>query len=301
MRRRYSFASVIVGKNGLRKEGLVGILRSANFHILASVSSADDLIACKIQPGPLLFLVVQSADELDNGVDRIALLKQRHPAARIVIVADHYRPDEVVASFRAGVNGFFVDGMGCDAFIKSLELVMMGETVFPPAFLTYVFDAESGHAREVGMRQDNEATLAPTQEATAPQLSPREQSILRCLIEGDSNKCIARKIDIAEATVKVHVKAILRKIRVQNRTQAAIWGMNHRSMAAPANGRLAYLNREETDERRPVSAAESGEIKQIQPQLRLGVISYETNAHAARDHRLGRSGVETGGLIRLRK
>jgi len=52
--------------------------------------------------------------------------------------------------------------------------------------------------------------------------------ILHCLIRGDSNKSIARKIDIAEATVKVHVKAILRKTRVQNRTQAAIWGMNHR-------------------------------------------------------------------------
>jgi two-component system, NarL family, nitrate/nitrite response regulator NarL len=52
---------------------------------------------------------------------------------------------------------------------------------------------------------------------------------MRCLINGDSNKAIARKIDITEATVKVHIKAILRKIRVHNRTQAAIWAMNHRS------------------------------------------------------------------------
>ncbi|XSC41943.1 response regulator transcription factor [Bradyrhizobium sp. RDT10] len=62
-----------------------------------------------------------------------------------------------------------------------------------------------------------------------PRLSPRERSIMRCLIEGDSNKCIARKIEIAEATVKVHIKAILRKIHVQNRTQAAIWGSITRS------------------------------------------------------------------------
>ena len=74
-----------------------------------------------------------------------------------------------------------------------------------------------------------------TEDAIAPLLSPREKSILRCLIEGDSNKCIARKIDIAEATVKVHVKAILRKIRVQNRTQAAIWGMNNGLLKRPAN------------------------------------------------------------------
>jgi two-component system, NarL family, nitrate/nitrite response regulator NarL len=52
------------------------------------------------------------------------------------------------------------------------------------------------------------------------------------LLNGDANKVIARKVDIAEATVKVHVKAILRKIRVQNRTQAAIWAMNCRLFAA---------------------------------------------------------------------
>ena len=54
-------------------------------------------------------------------------------------------------------------------------------------------------------------------------------------MEGDSNKCIARKINSAEGTVKVHVKAILRKIRVQNRTQAAIWAMSNDAMTRLAN------------------------------------------------------------------
>jgi two-component system, NarL family, nitrate/nitrite response regulator NarL len=62
-----------------------------------------------------------------------------------------------------------------------------------------------------------------------PRLSSRQKLILNCLIEGDSNKTIARKIHITEATVKVHLKAILRKIRVHNRTQAAIWAMNNGS------------------------------------------------------------------------
>jgi two-component system nitrate/nitrite response regulator NarL len=134
-------------------------------------------------------------------------------------VADHYRLDELVSAFRAGANGYFADVMTCDAFIKSMELLMMGETIFPPA-LSFVLDSEGG-------------ILVTTDDGFAPQLSPREKSILRCLIEGDSNKCIARKIDIAEATVKVHVKAILRKIRVHNRTQAAIWGVNHGSNHQP--------------------------------------------------------------------
>ena len=84
--------------------------------------------------------------------------------------------------------------------------------------------------------ENERAIFVTTDDTIAPQLSPREKSILRCLIEGDSNKSIARKIDIAEATVKVHVKAILRKIRVQNRTQAAIWAMNHGTLAVAQNG-----------------------------------------------------------------
>src|SRR6476660_8697695 len=103
-------------------------------------------------------------------------------------------------------------------FIKSIELVAMGETVFPPAFLSFALDTKSDHGSKAALPDENErAIFVTTEDTVAPQLSPREKSILRCLIEGDSNKCIARKIDIAEATVKVHVKAILRKIRVQNR------------------------------------------------------------------------------------
>ena len=66
-----------------------------------------------------------------------------------------------------------------------------------------------------------------TQIETTPALSPRQLVILRHLISGDSNKSIARKVLLSEATVKVHVKTILRKIRVHNRTQAAIWALNH--------------------------------------------------------------------------
>ena len=100
---------------------------------------------------------------------------------------------------------------------------MMGETIFPSAFLSFILDANLPHLVEAAANdRDGEPILAATEVAIAPQFSPRENLILRCIIEGDSNKCIARKIDIAEATVKVHVRAILRKIRVQNRTQAAI-------------------------------------------------------------------------------
>lgn len=76
----------------------------------------------------------------------------------------------------------------------------------------------------------------PTDPFDLTALSSREEHILRRIGEGDPNKIIARKMGIAEGTVKVHVKAILRKIRVGNRTQADIWLMNN-----PASVRAFHL------------------------------------------------------------
>jgi two-component system nitrate/nitrite response regulator NarL len=121
-------------------------------------------------------------------------------------------------------------------------------------------------------RNDNDRAIAMTAERSiTQQLSPREKSIMQCLIAGDSNKCIARKIDIAEATVKVHVKAILRKIRVQNRTQAAIWGMNHGSLVRPMND---VAN---TSGQFPDSLPIVSDIKQIGGLVRPELLSPPTN------------------------
>jgi DNA-binding NarL/FixJ family response regulator len=227
---RQFFATILVGKSMLLRAGLASILRSTNFRILASVSCTEDVVASKIQQHRPLFIVVHVGDDFDAALEQIILLRDQHPDSRIAIVTDHHRPSELVSAFRAGANGYFVD-MTSAAFIKSLELVMMGETIFPRAFLSIALDPESERLREAAPdEKNNEAILITTDGALTPQLSSRERSILRCLIDGNSNKCIARKMDIAEATVKVHVKAILRKIRVQNRTQAAIWAANNRSL-----------------------------------------------------------------------
>jgi DNA-binding CsgD family transcriptional regulator len=150
--------------------------------------------------------------------------------------------------------------------------LMMGETIFPPAFLSSILCSEIDHFAKAAPRNDNNRALAITAGRNiTQQLSPREQSIMQCLIAGDSNKCIARKIDIAEATVKVHVKAILRKIRVQNRTQAAIWGMNDGSLVPPISDVA------DTSEQFRDSLPVVRNIKQIEASMRPELINPRTN------------------------
>ena len=303
MRQRQSFAIILVGKSILLREGLARILRSASFRILASVSCADDLVPSKLQLHQPLFLVIHTGDDCDAAVEQVKLFRNQYPGGRIAIVADHYRLSELVSAFRAGANGYFVDDvMTCEVFIKSIELVMMGETVFPPAFLSFVLDP-GGDPRVAAAPRDEKETLIRTENTLAPQLSTREKSILRCLIEGDSNKCIARKIDIAEATVKVHVKAILRKIRVQNRTQAAIWGMNNGSVPRLANNNFPPST---FDVRKPLPNPVEviSEIKQIGASAPLAAIGHDANlVDVPRIDRLIGKGINRSadGTARLRK
>ncbi|SDP25538.1 response regulator transcription factor [Afipia sp. GAS231] len=307
MSRHQSFATVLIGKRILVREGIARILRAANFRTSASVSCADDLPPGKLLPRQLLFLIVHAGDDIDVALDQIELLRDTHPGGRIAIVADHYRLDDVASAFRAGVNGYFVDIMTCDLFTKSVELVAMGETIFPPAFLTFALAPERLLVAEAVRR--NESTLAILSRATdtiAPQLSPREQSILQCLTEGYSNKCIARKIDIAEATVKVHVKAILRKIRVQNRTQAAVWGMNNGSSSSPASS-SAVPSTVDAVPRNPTAIEAISAFVPIAPPASPGVINSDANhVEVPRLDHLTRKSINrrtngTNGMARLQK
>jgi DNA-binding NarL/FixJ family response regulator len=304
MSQRKSFAIILVGKSSLLREGLARIFRSANFRILASVSSADDLLPTKLQLQQPLFLVIHTGDDFDTALEQIKLFRNQHPDGRIAIVADHYRLSELVGSFRAGANGYFVDVMACDVFIKSIELVMMGETIFPPAFMPFVLDPEGAPLGEAAPHDgNNRAILIRTNDTLAPQLSTREKSILRCLIEGNSNKCIARKINIAEATVKVHVKAILRKLRLHNRTQAAIWGTNNESVIGLAK-ESSPPSTSDVSNWLPHPVEVISEIKQIGTLVPLGAIGRDANyVEVVARNGLIRNGINrrTDGAVRLRK
>jgi two-component system nitrate/nitrite response regulator NarL len=228
MLRRQLIATVVIGRNVLIREGIAGILRSANFCNVTSVSCVDDLPPGD-QDQEQLALIVHTDNVFDSTIEQLEFLRDRDPRSRIAVVTNHYRQDEMIAAARAGTNGYFADVVNCEVFIKSIELMMIGETVFSQGSLVSV-EIEAGSIFSKTMEQprhDDSKLAVPENDQLVQQLSPRERTVLERLIEGDSNKCIARKIDVAEATVKVHVKAILRKIRVQNRTQAAIWGMNY--------------------------------------------------------------------------
>jgi two-component system nitrate/nitrite response regulator NarL len=239
--------TVLVGANVLLREGLAQILSSANFSIIASTFCADDHVLSTLAQEQHLLLVIDLSDDLDARLRQIESFKQRYPDGRVVVLADQYELSEIVSAFRVGANAYLAKISTSETLIKSIELVMLGVTFLPPEILALISDrrarnrrvASEGHAdvyddggedaEIVGAHAGLNKWAKPAESTYATRLSARQQSILRCLVQGDSNKTIARKMAMAEATVKVHVKAILRKIRVHNRTQAAIWAMSNGS------------------------------------------------------------------------
>ena len=135
----------------------------------------------------------------------------------------------MVQAFQAGLDGLCFTAMNREALIKALELVMLGETYIASALALRLWDEAS---RQRQARPDGAVVVDPAAAAIAGKLSGRETQILSHLTLGASNKHIARELGVAEATVKVHVKAILRKVKAANRTQAAMWAQQHMNLAA---------------------------------------------------------------------
>jgi two-component system, NarL family, nitrate/nitrite response regulator NarL len=114
---------------------------------------------------------------------------------------------------KCGAKGFLPKDISAEALEMSLALILLGEDIFTtPASLKVSLSPPQ--------------RMAASKDLRAP-LSQKETVILKCLETGLSNKGIARELGMAEATVKVHIKAILRKINVENRTQAAVWSMSN--------------------------------------------------------------------------
>lgn len=229
--------TVLSCKNSMLREGLKHILSSTRFKLHSEGMSRDEIILNQNVPGSS-FLVILDANLFPSKLSQgILSIKDQYPQARVVILSDSFDLDDMKSAFQSGADGYCLATTGCEALIKYLDLVMLGELVFPSAaFLSAISDAPS-EADPADTKEITAITVLPAHitlgseahESPIRTLSSRESEILQCLMQGAPNKVIARKLDVAEATVKVHIKAILRKIRVANRTQAAMWAVNHLS------------------------------------------------------------------------
>jgi two-component system nitrate/nitrite response regulator NarL len=205
--------------NPLLRVGLEKILSDAGFGVWREIIEEPSLLP-NIHSEVRVLFIIDGNTYGAGAVEMIAELKARAPEGRIVILADAFQPAAIAAAWDAGAHGFCLSTHRHDVLIKFLELVMLGEAVLPSEIVLSL--AEGGERYAPPLPADA-MPQAEAVELANRKLSNREAEILVCLKEGAPNKVIARRLNLSEATVKVHVKAILKKVGVCNRTQAALW------------------------------------------------------------------------------
>lgn len=223
---------VVIGPGSIFRAGLVSLLGTMGFD---RTEPADDIAALRPMVGEqshdvlLLVLLANLSVSIETVAPMVGELRAIAPFAKIVFLAERLDIELLSACFSAGANAYLLVRISRDALCESLRLVCTGEKVFPSelASLFPELTAVSGDAK------------ISFSTSECKDLSSREAQILQCLTNGQSNKLIARNLDIAEATVKVHVKRILRKVHVANRTQAALWAISKGVAQPPARHDLA--------------------------------------------------------------
>ena len=216
--------TVLLCRNSLVSIGLKHLLQGTSFFITSSASDQAFFSLSYPNTSPALF-ILDGSDTSGHIIDTAKALKDRYPETRIAVIADRFDLGFVKLARSAGIDGFCLSTNYRDVLIKSLELVMLGEAVLPTQVTTLLLDMVPASA-ELNPQEKAGAQMQWS-DPRLQKLSTRESQILHCLTDGAPNKVIARKLDVAEATVKVHVKAILRKIGAANRTQAAMWATTH--------------------------------------------------------------------------
>jgi len=216
----------LLGHNPISLDGLERILKEHGFEIAGSGNNIAALAARfgnnDLAKGRVHIVIIDGPSE-SLGAANLSEISAAFPDARVVVLSDTFDFAVMVDCFREGAVGYIVK-VSSDALVGSLRLIAMGEKVMP------------SNLAEL-LPKHPTVNTAPGVAASIEQagLSARETEILTCLVSGLPNKVISRKLSISEATVKVHVKAILRKLGVQNRTQAAIWAIgDERGDAGPA-------------------------------------------------------------------
>jgi two-component system, NarL family, nitrate/nitrite response regulator NarL len=200
----------LIDASRLFREGLRRIFSGSSFATIHEACSVPDALPIieSLQPSLVLVNFPDAGEAQSEGIGQI---RAAAPLTRIVVLTETVRVSRLSAALSAGVDGYLLKNMSADALHQSLQLVLLGEKVFPTDLAPLLTSERitAGNSAAQGGHVNG--------------LSDREMQILGYLLNGAQNKQIARDLQICEGTVKVHLKAILKKIGVQNRTQAALW------------------------------------------------------------------------------
>ena len=238
-----SITLFVVDDHTLFRRGLIALLQQ--YDAMEVVGEAGDAaealrLAPRLQPDIVL---------LDNhlpgvsGIDAVKDLRRLMPRTRVLMLTVSEDAQDLSAALRNGAQGYLLKSIDGDVLADAIRRAMGGEPVVSLELMGKLVQAFQAQDGLLPLPAENTAAAAaaaraaatparaasgmaqrtPGEPEPAPALTPREEDVLREIARGASNKEIARTLDIAETTVKIHVQHILRKLELSSRVQAAVY------------------------------------------------------------------------------
>ena len=193
---------LIVDDHPIMRVGIAAILNAqVDMKVVAQAGTAAEAVRMFAAEQPELTLMdLRLPDK--SGVEAIRSIRAMSPKARIVVLTTYEGDEDIHQALAAGAQGYLIKGMPHDALVKALYRVHAGHRFLPQV-----------------------VSQALSSRLPGSHLSQREQEVLQLMFAGKSNREIAEKLAIKEATVKSHVSVILMRLNVSDRTQAVVEGL----------------------------------------------------------------------------
>lgn len=207
---------LLIDDHTLFRAGLCDLLTRRKINVVAAVGSGAEGIKFADEEELDIVLLDMRMPQMD-GISVLKKLKEDHPDLPIAMLTTSSDESDLVGALRNGAQGYLLKDMEPDDLVVALRDIIAGKTVVAPDLAPVLASAVQG---------DNQAKEEEKEDPFAV-LTPREFEILTLLAEGQSNKVIARNLGISDGTVKLHVKAILRKLNISSRITAAVMAVEH--------------------------------------------------------------------------
>ncbi len=219
---------LVVDDHTLFRRGLIALLsQDGRFEVCGEAGDLGEALRAAGRNAPDLILLDNHLPGV-RGVDGIGALKEAAPGVHVLLLTVSEDEGDLTAAMQAGADGYLLKTVESDQLCDSIIKVMAGESVISPEMMTKFVTAFRAKTPSPPPCGDNENVVAPPLPDTAlKSLSVREREVLVLIARGDSNKLIARELDIAETTVKVHVQHIFRKLQLPSRVQVAVYAAAH--------------------------------------------------------------------------
>ncbi|ANX11971.1 DNA-binding response regulator [Fictibacillus arsenicus] len=204
---------LLVDDHAILRDGLKNILSfEDDIKVIGEAISGEEALKLTEELSPDVIIMDINLPGM-NGVETTAVIKEKNPDARILVLTMYTHDEYLMSALKAGADGYLLKDAPSEHVVDAINAVYRGESMITPSMTKKLVNI---HLQQTQVKKDES------------NLTDREQEVLIGLVEGLSNKEIAEKLFISDKTVKIHVSKIFKKLEVKSRSQAVIYAVqNH--------------------------------------------------------------------------